>query len=274
MDTNCEAFIHPDIPLEGSYPDYNDFEVTLFINNQELPTSPVANGSHIGALIRVKVTQISTGNRCWSSITVSDRIGPTIDCGSTQMLTCLDDPNSIPMPTATDGCDPNPTVQLVREQKNLNPCGISVITRTFRATDFHGNISRTCNQVIEIGQATPKFPEDITWTCEQYESFPNIISPIALHGCLTNPSLDAEDDLLGIAAFSSWTDSEDFDVPLLPDFDDNFDNPLTDTVPNILDNPATPTIGDPIFSTLKTPTAETDSPNTVSYTHLTLPTKA
>ena len=208
-------------------------------------------------MITVKVIEISSGNRCWSSLTVSDKLGPTIDCGSPYILTCLQDPDDVSLPTAVDACDANPSIQFIQEQKQLDPCGITVITRTYRAADFYGNISANCDQIIEIGQAIPKFPDDVTWTCEQYEIFPNIISANPLHNCLTNPALDAEDDISGMDAFSSWTDGEDFDVPLNPLFDDTFDNPLTDLIPNVLDNLATSVVGDPIFNTLNTPTSET-----------------
>ncbi len=263
LNTACEAPIFPDMILEGTYPNYDDFEVVLKINGQTLPSSPVANGNHIGQVIDVKVIEISSGNQCWSSITVQDKIGPQIDCGSTHILTCLNDPDQVNLPLATDACDSNPTIIFVQEQKQLDNCGTSIITRTYRAIDFYGNISGTCDQIIEIGQATPTFPEDVTWTCEQFALFPNIISATSLHECLNNPMLDAEDDFPGKDAFSSWTDGEDLDVPLNPSFDDTFDNPLTDLLPNVLENLSTPIIGDPIFNTLNTPTAETDNQTAV-----------
>ncbi len=268
---NCESEIHPDFMLEGNYGCYDDYEVTLSIGGQVLPTSPVANGSHIGQTITVKVTHLPSGNRCFGAIAVSDRIAPTVTCGGPYLIDCTEDPNSLPSPTVWDGCDANPQLLFVSENKQLDVCGTTVITRTYRGRDYRGNLSAPCSQEIQITQATINFPEDVTWTCEQYAAFPNIINPAKLHTCLKDPALDAIDDVVGKDAFSSWTDGEDLDVALDPLFDDNFDNPLTDPIPNVLDNPTTVVLGDPIFSTLKTPSTETDDqPNvcnlSVNYT--------
>lgn len=272
LDRNCEAEINPDFILEGSYGCYDDYEVTLMIGGQVLPTSPVANGSHIGQTISVKVTHLPSGNRCWSAIAVSDRIAPTITCGGPFTIDCIENPNSLPVPSVWDGCDANPQLLFVSENVQLDICGTTVITRTYRGRDYRGNISAACSQEIKITQATINFPEDVTWTCEQYAAFPNIINPENLHKCLKDPALDAVDDVPGKDAFSSWTDGEDLDVNLNPLFDDDFDNPLTDPIANVLDNPTTTVLDDPIFSTLKTPTNETDDQSdvcnlSVSYTN-------
>ena len=129
---NCEAEIHPDFMLEGNYGCYDDYDVTLSIGGRVLATSPVANGSHIGQTITVKVTHLPSGNRCFGAIAVSDRIAPTVTCGGPFLIDCTEDPNSLPIPTVWDGCDANPQLLFVGENTQLDVCGTTIITKTYR----------------------------------------------------------------------------------------------------------------------------------------------
>ena len=73
--------------------------------------------------------------------------------------------------------------------------GVSgTLTRTWTATDNFGN-SVTCQQVITIERPTlddVEVPEDVQWTCEQYDAFPNIIEATHLHQYITDTDLGTE----------------------------------------------------------------------------------
>lgn len=264
LDENCSAAVHPDMILEGNYTCYDDYKVDLYIGLRPLNTSPVVTGANIGQLVTARVTHLPSGNSCWGTLTAEDKFKPQLICPTAPVsLTCLEDPDDVLPPVAIDNCDPNPVVFLVQETiQEDDACAIKTVTRIFRAVDRYGNESAPCTQVIQVSKTVPvEFPEDITWTCEQYAAFPNVIQANSLHPCLIDPTLDAEDDVLNVAAFFSYTDGEDFDVPLLPDYDDHLDNPLTDPNPNVLDDPDTPQANDPIYSTLGTISPETDNFN-------------
>ncbi len=240
---NCEALIVPDMILEGSYPDMTDFMVQLWQGNRQI-ANPLTS-AQFGLTIHAKVQRISTGNVCWGTLTISDKMAPGFLCPvDTIKITCDIDPASIPYPTASDNCDPNPQVNLVAKNIIKLGCEHTVTVRTFRAIDLWKNVSGNCKQIIEQKQIDLRFPDDISWTCEQYAAFPNIIAPDVLHpGILYNAvaidqallcctGVKTGDDFPGIDPYQPntnyWLDGEDLDVTLDPNYDDDIDNPLND----------------------------------------------
>ena len=128
LDDNCEAIVGADDILEGgSYGCYDDYDVDLYHDanlNQPLnnnASNDLLTSQNIGQTIYVKVTDPDTGNSCWTSITVEDKIIPELLCedfaigctdsgipGTTYELTeslTLPDVNSVDNGTASDGAD-------------------------------------------------------------------------------------------------------------------------------------------------------------------------
>jgi subtilisin-like proprotein convertase family protein len=65
---------------------------------------------------------------------------------------------------------------------NCNGVAQSIL-RTWTATDLSGN-SATCQQTITLERPSiddVAAPQDIKWTCDQYNAFPNIVNPTPLH---------------------------------------------------------------------------------------------
>ena len=83
VDDQCVALITPDMILEGTYADYNDYDVRIYntmpnpINSPGTVANPVAVGDYIVGVFD-KVNYV--GNNCWSKITVLDKMPPTIEC--------------------------------------------------------------------------------------------------------------------------------------------------------------------------------------------------
>ncbi len=244
VDANCEALIHPDMILEGSYTNYNDFTVSLSFGNQ--PVSNPITSNYLTQNIKVEIHEISTGNSCWGLILVEDKQSPFFICPTdTIRLTCVDNAAAIPPPVGLDNCDHSPTINQISNNEINTFCEGVVITKVFGITDYYGNVGGPCKQVLKITQVQPTFPDDVTWTCEQYAKFPNIIDPTGLHiGILQNADLIDQallncetglggDDLVGVAPYQTgaayWLDTEDLDISLDPNFDDNYDNPINDT---------------------------------------------
>ena len=112
--------------------------------------------------------------------------------------------------------------------------------------DEHGLVSRNCTQTIKVLEpALPLFPDDITWTCEQFAAFPNIVTPTPLHQSILDnaEAIDTSllhcdgpsgDDVPYVTPYHSiyryWLDREDLDVNLDPNYDDS---PENDTSPNV-----------------------------------------
>jgi hypothetical protein len=114
----------------------------------------------------------------------------------------------------------------------------------FVARDNYNNLSEECTQTIIVNPALIEFPDDITWTCEQYAANSAIVNAAALHPAILEnagildladyccvPGLDG-DDVAGVAPYEAgtewWTDGEDLDVSLDVNYDDILDNPITD----------------------------------------------
>lgn len=172
---DCEALITFDIMLEdpwnpatcspnGAQAFY--VEVMDPIGNV-IPTSPVVTCEWIGYYLPVKVKHWATGNSCWGSIFIEDKIDPVLNCPPVT-LWCnesTDPGNIVPYPSVSDNCDNYPfpqgcdviTLEYTDEWVNFGCVpnnGYSArIDRTWTATDASGN-STTCVQEVWLQRNT------------------------------------------------------------------------------------------------------------------------
>ena len=195
---DCMSEITPDMILEGNQGCEDDYEVQIMngIGQNLGNTTTVAM---LGNTYNVRVYHLPTNNFCWGSITVEDKASPAFDCSIIPVqIECFANFNTVPAPVAMDNCDPNPTVTQVSETIDSgDPCLPTTITRIFIAIDASGNQSETCEQTIElVAPSAPDFPEDITFSCEQYAAYPNITDAVALHPGITDSDIsDADIDV-------------------------------------------------------------------------------
>ncbi len=81
LDEDCEAIVGADDVLEGGpYGCYNDYVVEVYKNGKIIAGSPKVTKSNIGETLTVKVIDPSTGNSCWGTISVEDKIAPALVC--------------------------------------------------------------------------------------------------------------------------------------------------------------------------------------------------
>jgi hypothetical protein len=197
---DCMSEITPDMILEGNQGCEDDYEVQIMSNiGQNLGNTTTV--AMLGNTYNVRVYHLPTNNYCWGTITVEDKANPIFVCPVTPIqIECFANFDAVPAPVATDNCDPNPSVTQISEAINDNdPCTPTTITRIFTAIDISGNQSENCEQIIElVAPAAPDFPEDITFTCEQYAAFPNITAAAALHPGISDSDIsDADIDVAG-----------------------------------------------------------------------------
>jgi len=92
---------------------------------------------------------------CVTQIQTIEGVPPVIMCPPNITLACDNDisPATTGMATATDNCDPNPTITFADVVTGTLPCN-ALITRTWMARDNCGNES-TCVQLITIADNVP-----------------------------------------------------------------------------------------------------------------------
>ncbi len=248
LDVNGEALITADQVLEGTYSDYDCFQVDLKFDNQYIGN--IANCNLVGQTLIIEVTDTCTLNKCWSEGLIEDKRGPIITCPSdTLEIECNIDPDSIPAPLAVDNCTAVSYNLVNKIVIDDDACTETLIKKFWQAADAYGSVSRECVQHIRVVlPSVPAFPDDISWTCDQYAAFPNIVEPTFLHpfilqkaatidAALLNCNGPSGDDVIGLEPYeigtSYWTDSEDLDVTLDPNYNDSPDNDTASDVCNL-----------------------------------------
>ena len=189
----CQVTINADMILEGDPIVGHDYGIEIKHNyivivsgtNQVTITNA---GQYLGLNLTAVITDLVTGNSCWGSMVLEDKLAPVLTC-SDVTIECSQSQN-VPAPPAVDNCDPNPTVQLTGETTNTNPIctnGYATITRTYVAHDDEGNVSVPCQQVLYLARPIAvDFPNDIIWNCEQYEAHNNVVNATAKHASVVD----------------------------------------------------------------------------------------
>jgi hypothetical protein len=137
---------------------------------------------------------------CLQQITIVDNTPPVITCPPNVSIECSSstDPDSTGFATATDNCDPTPSITF----SDINvPSGPQTYTinRTWEATDDCGN-SSTCLQLIVVHDETPPViicPADITIQCTASTLPPNTGMATATDNCDPAPVITYTDVSIG-----------------------------------------------------------------------------
>ncbi|MFV5702153.1 T9SS type A sorting domain-containing protein, partial [Flavobacterium sp. XS2P12] len=124
-----------------------DPEVRLTFNDVTTPGNCAGNYS----VTRTWTATDDCGNTSTATqtINVQDITAPTLTCPANQTVDCGVEP-VFGIPTISDGCDPNPTLNDLGITTRNNPDGSVTYTKTWSATDACGNTSATCSQSITV----------------------------------------------------------------------------------------------------------------------------
>ncbi len=184
LDAAGQAHIGADMVLEGGpYGCYDHYQVDV-LTGTGLSLGDVLGCNHIGTVYTVMVTDPDTGNKCWGTIQVEDKLPPVITCQDLT-ISCTVQVDQVPAPVVSDNCDANPLLNMTELLLIDNDaCDDDQVQyrRSWVAADDYGNLAVPCQQVITIERpAAVDFPEDITWHCSQYGDYPGIITATALH---------------------------------------------------------------------------------------------
>ncbi len=216
---NCQLTITVDMVLEDLPSCSNPLVVTIMtLQGIPLPTSPTVNASHIGQSFIYSVKETTSGNSCWGTIKVEDKLAPQITGCSDIMLTCLADYR----PTTDGGNAPAPTFadcsniasisyQDIVNQGTCMSNYVALVNRTWTATDVRGNTS-TCSQFVTVqrvtlANTTPICPPNVDLQCGigSQNTSPAVTGyPKITVGGVTYPVIPGANNFCEIAA--SYTD--------------------------------------------------------------------
>lgn len=158
----CGTQIYSGTILKGQHSGNNDFKVVLIDENGDTIPNAILTWEHLGQTVTAKVIDPCSGQSCWGTLFVEDKMPPNIQCvcpeeggGENCTITCLQvqgflDGN-IPMdyyPVVIDSCD-GTTVEIVNIDLNHEICENGYIRVTWLATDNSGNTA-TCVQQFDI----------------------------------------------------------------------------------------------------------------------------
>jgi len=234
LDDACCVEITPDMVLEGNIGPDGVFDVVIkdAIGTPLNPANVVC-ANHIGMDLIVEVIDPCSGQSCWGTLNVEDKLAPEVTCPADITIYCNDDtdPSITGFADVTDCSTWNLTY--TDDETFFGNCedNIRIIVRTFVAIDAHGNES-SCTQTITVERpklADILMPKDVQWTCDNYNTFPNIVDPTALH-----PFVGDSDPATPICevVLDENCDDSDADLPFLPPnhTEDNPDFNSTNTV--------------------------------------------
>jgi hypothetical protein len=148
-------------------------------------------------------------SECDQLINVVDTTAPSITCPADRTVDCKTstDPSATGSATATDNCDPQPTIN---HSDEVTGACTKIITRTWTAVDCAGNQSR-CVQTITVIDTTPPVitcPPDKT--LEQHTTAAPIYtgSATAIDNCDPAPTIGHSDVTNGVSIIvitRTWT---------------------------------------------------------------------
>ncbi|MEI6412541.1 MAG: HYR domain-containing protein, partial [Bacteroidota bacterium] len=186
LDIDCVTEIQPADILEGNFGNAANYvveldEVAPFGNGPWVPAT--VNANDVGQTYQVRVTETASGNRCWGSVKIEDKLAPEINCTDINLSCPITnyDPayiqNTLHLttayPTVID-CTPF-TLTYIDTWHDLT-CnqgfnGVNdlsaYVTRKWTAKDA-GNNTSTCIQYIyfhRVHVTDVLFPADVTVSC-------------------------------------------------------------------------------------------------------------
>lgn len=148
----------------------------------------IVDCNYVGQTLMVSVVHPASGNSCWGSILVEDKLKPSINCVDIE-IDCNEDssPANTGIPTISDNCFalPNPTYVDVMENLDCaDPQFKAVIKRTWTVTDINGN-SNSCEQNIFIKNldiSQVMFPPTIMVDCNNLNLDPAVTGEPMVNG--------------------------------------------------------------------------------------------
>lgn len=161
---DCIIDVTPQMILAGGPYDLDSYAVMLTDKGGAPIQNLTLGRDRLNEDITAKVINVCTGNSCWSTIRLEDKMPPQIECLD-DTLRC-NNLSEYTGPLVWDNCDPNPTIVILDERiepLNCDELFVKRVIRQYQAFDDAGNESDICEQVIllrRINLNGIEFPDD------------------------------------------------------------------------------------------------------------------
>lgn len=149
LGVDCMLEITPGMILAGD-PDPNAaYEVILMDYKGDIIPNNILTNDHLWTTVTAKLIDGCSGNSCWGTINVEDKVAPKIDCSDAEVF-CHKMEDYLPI--VDENCG-NYTIELIGETSDSVNCDdtyIKEVYRTYKAIDEYGNESEPCTQKINV----------------------------------------------------------------------------------------------------------------------------
>jgi len=195
MDGNCEAIITPDMVLEGGpYGCYDNYTVTIKDEDGN-SYGNVVTADMVGLNLIVEI-QDPNGNICWGDVFIEDKLGPQLECGTTNtQCTESTEPGSPLASTIRLTSEPNTTIDAAAPSTVDIPFEVEGLNGSL-ITDLNVDVDISHSWVSDLG-ITLISPEGTEVTLAVQPGFlvgcgeNNMIVTFDDEATLTNADLDA-----------------------------------------------------------------------------------
>ncbi len=129
-----------------------DWNTNQIIDLDAFAHYPQIGAAQIGKKLKITVIDPFTGNSCWGTAYVEDKLAPRMVCPRDVEISCTQatTPGSTGTPTVTEACGQYTVTYKDAISQGGCPVGYDrIITRTWTAEDSYGNKS-TCVQIIRV----------------------------------------------------------------------------------------------------------------------------
>ncbi len=132
--------------------------------NSPMPVLTVSSHCNVNCNVTLTVTDTKgASSSCSTTVAIDDITDPVITCPSDVTIECdePDDPSNTGEATATDNCDPDPSITFDDVVTPGDCPQEKTIARTWTATDACGNTG-SCTQTITVEDTTPPVINSLT----------------------------------------------------------------------------------------------------------------
>lgn len=222
LDGNCEIAITPNLILTSPIGTGQAINVMLTTQSGEVIPNATLTAAHIGTSVTAKIIDACSGNSCWSTIFVEDKLNPTVVCQD--VTVSCNKVDEYEGPFAEDNCGEIVSITILKDLLTTLSCGdpgaddfVAVIDRDYQATDGQGNKSDVCTMrmfVEKVDLDNIEFPDPLLMmnntalNCDAYDLDMDGIADLEItgvpiynneyvypdFGLLCNTALTFEDD--------------------------------------------------------------------------------